>query len=36
MKYNTVVGSGIMIHMPSYIKTGSDIEKLMGDTQIAW
>jgi hypothetical protein len=30
MKYASEMGSGDMIYMPSFIKTGSGIQKLMG------
>jgi hypothetical protein len=30
MNYAVEMGSGAMIYIPSFIKTGSDIEKLMG------
>jgi hypothetical protein len=35
MKYAVEVGSGAVIHVPSFTKIDSDIEKLMGgrDTQ---
>jgi hypothetical protein len=35
MKYDMEIGSGAMIYMPSFIKIGSGIQKLMGlgDTQ---
>jgi hypothetical protein len=33
MKYVVEVGSGTMIYIPSFIKIGSDIQKLTGDTQ---
>jgi hypothetical protein len=39
MKYTVEMGSGAMIYMPSFIKIGSGINKLIGgfkDTQIAW
>jgi hypothetical protein len=39
MRYVVEMGSGIMIYIPSLIKTGSDIQKLIGergDTQTAW
>jgi hypothetical protein len=39
MKYAVELGSGVMTYMPSFIKTGSGIQKLMGghtDTQKAW
>jgi hypothetical protein len=29
MKYATEMGSGTMIHIPSFIKIGSDIQTLM-------
>jgi hypothetical protein len=37
MRYAVEMGSCDMIYIPSLIKTGSDIQKLMerGDTQIA-
>jgi hypothetical protein len=33
MKYVTERGSGAMIYMPSFIKMGSDIQKVMGGIQ---
>jgi hypothetical protein len=30
MKYTVEVGSGVTIYMPSFIKTGPDIEELKG------
>jgi hypothetical protein len=30
MKYVVEMGSGATIHIPSFIQTGSDIQKLMG------
>jgi hypothetical protein len=34
MKYTDESDSGVMIYIPSYIKTGSDIQKLIeGDSQ---
>jgi hypothetical protein len=38
MKYAVEKGSGAMIYIPSFIKIGSDIQKLIeaGDTQTAW
>jgi hypothetical protein len=30
MKYATVMGSGAMIYIPSFINIGSDIKKLIG------
>jgi hypothetical protein len=41
MKYAVEVGSGAMIYIPSFIKIGSGIQKLMGSevhrhTQTAW
>jgi hypothetical protein len=37
MKYAVVMGSGVIIHIPSFIKIGSGIQKLIGgDTQTAW
>jgi hypothetical protein len=38
MKYAVEMGSGVMIHIPSFIKNGSGIQKLMrgdSDTQTA-
>jgi hypothetical protein len=38
MKYTAAMGSSAMIYIPSFIKTGSGTEKLMGgftDTQTA-
>jgi hypothetical protein len=42
MKYATEMASGAMIFIPSYIKSGSGIQKLVGeihrytDTQTVW
>jgi hypothetical protein len=38
MKYAAEMGSGAMIFIPSVIKIGSGIQKLIGggDTQTAW
>jgi hypothetical protein len=37
MKYAVEIGSGAMIYIPSFIKIGSVIKKLIGgDTQTAW
>jgi hypothetical protein len=39
MKYAAEMGSCIMIHIPSFIKIGSGIQKLKGeytDTQTTW
>jgi hypothetical protein len=40
MKYAVEMGSGAMIYIPSFIKIGSGIEKMVGggfiDTQTAW
>jgi hypothetical protein len=38
MKYAVQMGSGVMIYIPSFIKIGSGIQKLMerGDTQTGW
>jgi hypothetical protein len=38
MKYAVEMGSGAMIYIPSFIKTGSGIQKLMGGVgpQTAW
>jgi hypothetical protein len=38
MKYAVEMYSGAMIYVPSFIKIGSGIQKLMGegDTQTAW
>jgi hypothetical protein len=38
MKYAVEMGSGAMIYIPSFIKIGSAIRKLMGegDTQTEW
>jgi hypothetical protein len=33
MKYPLNVGSDVVIFIPSFIKTGSDVQKLMGLTQ---
>jgi hypothetical protein len=30
MKYFTVMRSGAMIYIPSFVKSGSDIQKLIG------
>jgi hypothetical protein len=30
MKYTVEMGTGVMIYMPSFIKTGSGIRKLIG------
>jgi hypothetical protein len=30
MKYAVEMGSGAMIHIPSFVKIGSDIQKLIG------
>jgi hypothetical protein len=35
MKYAVDVGSGAMIYIPNFIKTDSDIQKLIRETQIA-
>jgi hypothetical protein len=32
MKYSVEMGSGATIYIPSFIKTVSDIQKLIGDT----
>jgi hypothetical protein len=32
MKYAVEMDSGLMIYIPSFIKIGSDIQKLIGDT----
>jgi hypothetical protein len=32
MKDNIQMGSGAMIYTPSFVKIGSSIKKLMGDT----
>jgi hypothetical protein len=32
MKYAVEMGSGAMIYITSFIKVGSDIQKLIGDT----
>jgi hypothetical protein len=34
MKYTVQMGSGAMIHTPSFIKIGSGIQKLRGGTRI--
>jgi hypothetical protein len=34
MKYVVEIGSGYMIYIPSFIKTGSAIQKLIGDEDI--
>jgi hypothetical protein len=37
MKYAVEMGSGTMIYIPSFIKTGSGIQKLRGgEAQRAW
>jgi hypothetical protein len=37
MKYAVEMGSGAVIYIPSFIETGSGIQKLTGgDTQTAW
>jgi hypothetical protein len=37
MKYATEVGSGAVIYIPSFIKIGSGIQKLVGrDSETAW
>jgi hypothetical protein len=38
MKYAVEMGSGAMIYIPNFIKTGSGIQTLIGggDTQTAW
>jgi hypothetical protein len=39
MKYAVEMGLGAMVYVPSFIKTGSGIQKLMGrftDTQRVW
>jgi hypothetical protein len=39
MRYAVEMGSGVMIYIPSFIKTGSAIQKLIEghtDTQTAW
>jgi hypothetical protein len=33
MKYAVEMGSGAMIYIPSFRRTGSGIQKLVGDTQ---
>jgi hypothetical protein len=33
MKYVVEIGSGAMMYVPSFIKIGSGIQKLGGDTQ---
>jgi hypothetical protein len=35
MKYTVEMGSDAMIYIPSFIKIGSEIEKLITDTQTA-
>jgi hypothetical protein len=35
MKYVVEIGSGAMIYIPSFIKTGSGIQMLRGNTQTA-
>jgi hypothetical protein len=38
MKYAVEMGSDAMMYIPSFIKIGSGIKKVLGggDTQIAW
>jgi hypothetical protein len=36
MRYAVGMGSGAMIYEPNFIKIGSGIQELMGDTQTAW
>jgi hypothetical protein len=39
MKYDVEMGSGAMIYIPSFIKIGLGIQKLVGgytDTQTTW
>jgi hypothetical protein len=37
MKYAVEMGSGTMIYIPSFIRTGSGIQKLIrGNSQTAW
>jgi hypothetical protein len=37
MKYAVEMDSGVMIYIPSFIKSGSSTQKLTGeDTQTAW
>jgi hypothetical protein len=41
MNYAVEMGSGVMIYIPGFMKTGSGIQKLLGgdthtDTQTAW
>jgi hypothetical protein len=37
LKYAVEIGSGAMIYIPSFLKTGSGIQKLIGrDIQRAW
>jgi hypothetical protein len=37
MKYPVEMGSGVMIYIPSFIKIGSGVQKLIGeDRQTAW
>jgi hypothetical protein len=37
MKYAVEMGSGAMIYIPHFIKTGPGIQKLIrGNTQTAW
>jgi hypothetical protein len=33
MKYAIEMGSGAMICIPSFVKIGSDIQRLLGDTR---
>jgi hypothetical protein len=33
MKYADEIGSGAMLHIQSFIKFGSDVQKVMEDTQ---
>jgi hypothetical protein len=34
MKYVVEMGSGVMMYMPSFIKTGSAVQKLIGEGEI--
>jgi hypothetical protein len=37
MKYTVEMGSGAMMYIPSFVKIGSGIQKLIGgDTQTVW
>jgi hypothetical protein len=36
MKYAVEMGSGAMVYIPSYIKIGSSVQKLIGGSQPGW